>query len=146
MSQIAADLDLDKLKAVEKALGESLGPFALFALFQREGFPNTWDLVIGRERAAGEAKVKTIKFVMRTLEENGIELATIAAIIILSSSEPVVQAVNRAVKTEHNPVMVSDSVFAGLPVKRAIVVTSRKGAAKRKKAVERKTSAPRKRS
>jgi hypothetical protein len=146
MSNITIDLDTDKLKAVEEALWKLWGPLTLFALFQREGFPNTWDLVIGTERAPRKGKIKAIELVMRKLEENGIDLTAIAKIIILGSSEPVVQAVNRAITTEHEPVAVSDAVFFGLSVKRAIIITSRKGAAKRKNAAKRKRTVQKKRS
>jgi hypothetical protein len=117
----------EKLQIVEKNLSESKGPFELFALLLREDSPDKWDLLISADwaRADKKASINTIiKEIRKVLSDH--ELLMLSRIIILDKDEEVVKAIHQAMKVEHGLAEITDTIFFGLSIKHAYLITSQK--------------------
>jgi hypothetical protein len=71
------------------------------------------------KRRAVEYFVNEIK---SRLGESG--LTSLSRILVVDPQDAGVQAINRAIQTEHGTVVVSDTNFFGLPIKHAYIITS----------------------
>lgn len=117
---------IEKFQTVEKSLSESKGRFELFALFLREDSPNKWDLLISADwtRADKKASINTIVEEIRKVLSDQ-EILMLSRIIILDKDDAALKAIHKAKHVEHGLAEISDSIFLGLAIKRAFLITSR---------------------
>lgn len=117
----------EKLRAVEKKLCESKGPFELFALFLREDAPNKWDLLISSDWARNDKKAainEIIKEIQSVLSQE--ELLMLSRLIILEKDDAALKALHGSMHVEHGLAEISDSNFFGLAIKHAYLITSKR--------------------
>jgi hypothetical protein len=116
---------IDSLIMIERKIAKEKGALSLFALFLREDSIDRWDLLISSpdfEKKEKEALVYIVGKLRSILKKD--ELKLISRIIILRKNNKVLEAVHKAIKTEHSSIEVKDSVFFGLKIKHAFIITS----------------------
>ena len=136
MKDFSFDTMIEEITEVEKLLSKKLGPFLLFALFQREDALGKWDIVVSAKWIEKLGKRKVLDDLAQQLQMRAdrIDVTTISRIVILDPSEPVVKKISACFRAEHkNHFEIEDSVLFGLEIKHAFVVTSRKETQKAKK-------------
>lgn len=116
----------EKLRNLEQTLAAERGAFQLFALFLREDAPDVWDLVVAADwidvdqvSALEELSARVQKCLKLK------ELLRIAGIIVVSVSNPALQAVAATISGEHLLFEVKDSQFFGQTIKHAYIITSK---------------------
>ena len=120
----------ERLRAKEKEMSSEKGPFLLFALMLREDAPDLWDLVVSASWIESD-KAKALAYIASKINEalTQDEVTKLSRIAIIDTDNPALEALQRTVDIEHGMAVVEDSVFFGLPIKHAYIVTSRKEAA-----------------
>ncbi len=115
-----------QLVSIEHELAREHGPFVLFALMQREEVPDRWDLVVSAPWIIDkQAFVKDV--VTRISDKFGAkELINLSRVVVADPDDASVVAFNRVFRTEHDSIDIRESVIFGLPVKHAIVISSRR--------------------
>jgi len=120
----------ERFMRLESHIVQEKGDFALFALFLREEEPGRWDLiaaapwvVIDRQKAT-EYFIDKIKSVLGTQS-----LMDLSRIVLVDPDHADVADLNREIAVEHGAVEVKDTVFSGLAVKHALIITSKRRAA-----------------
>jgi hypothetical protein len=112
--------------SLESSIEKEKGPFSLFALFQREDVPDRWDLIASAPWIRPDRDAALGYMVRRIQSEIGQEsLTALSRIMLVDPEDPAVVNLSRAMSVEHSPVEVRDSVFFGVPVKHAFIITSR---------------------
>ncbi|MFQ6052261.1 MAG: hypothetical protein ACE5K4_11300 [Candidatus Hydrothermarchaeota archaeon] len=117
----------NKIRSLEREIVAEKGELTLFALFLREDAPDKWDLLAsgpGLEENKKEALVYLVQKIRSHLDLK--EFITISRIVLLEKENPVLNAIQRAVKVEHGLVEVKESVFFGLKIKHAYIFTSKR--------------------
>lgn len=118
----------EKLRTVEKALSDANGPFDLFALFLREDSADVWDLLVAAPWLNPDKLLALREIATRVQEELGPdELTKISRIVIIEENNPALAAVQRAIDVEHGLAELQSSMFFGLMIRHAFVITSRQG-------------------
>ena len=117
----------EKFTELEVHIAEEKGPFALFALFMREGAPNCWDLIVSAPWA-GEDRPSVVDYSVSQIKSRlgAHVLMYLSQIVVINPQDPAVQALNRAMPIEHGRVEVRDSDFFGQTVKHAYIITSQR--------------------
>ncbi len=111
----------------ESDLSRDKGPFAFFALFQREAVPDRWDLVASAPWIESDRKAALSYFVDRIRKEMGQDsLTSLSQIVFVDPSDPAVSNLSRGLSVEHGPVEVRDRTFFGVPVKHAFIIASQR--------------------
>lgn len=116
---------IDSFKKIEREIAKEKGALSLFALFLREDSLDRWDLLISSpwfEKTEKDAFVYVVGKLRSILKKDDFKL--ISRIIILRKNNKVLEAVHKAVKIEHGDIEVKDSVFFGLKIKHALIITS----------------------
>jgi hypothetical protein len=114
----------DKLRDIEIELSSKHGPFALFALIERDDAFGKWDVLVSANwmpvnaKSVIEAIASKIKTVFR--EE---ELIMLSRILILAPSDSFVQNLN-LIPVEHGMVRLTNNSFNGVSIKEAFLITS----------------------
>ena len=117
----------EKFTELEAHIAEERGPFALFALFMREGAPNCWDLIVSAPWAGDDTQSVVDYFVSQIKSRLGAQVLTsLSRIVVINPQDPAVQALNRAMPIEHGRVEVRDSDFFGQTIKHAYIITSQR--------------------
>jgi hypothetical protein len=117
----------EKFTELEAHIAEERGPFALFALFMREGAPNCWDLIVSAPWAGEDTRSVIDYFVSQIKSRLGAQvLIYLSRIIVINPQDSAIQALNRSIQVEHGRVEVRDSDFFGLTVKHAYIITSQR--------------------
>ena len=121
MSELA-----NKLQLVEKQIATEKGRFNIFALFLREGAQDLWDVIVAAPWVV-EDKKKALHYIVDKLRSSlsKEEMSSLSRIIIIEPQNPVLDAFQRAICIEHGMADISDSIFFGLKIKHAYVITSR---------------------
>ncbi len=116
---------LDKLKLLESRLSKEKGNFRLFALFLREEAEDKWDIVVSASWLESNNK-ESFNYLARELKSSitNQELLLISRIVVLDEGNPGLEAINRAFHVEHGLAEVRDSIFFGLQIKHAYIITS----------------------
>ncbi|MGB8992395.1 MAG: hypothetical protein WCD80_10095 [Desulfobaccales bacterium] len=116
---------LDKLKVLESRLSKEKGNFKLFALFLREEAEDKWDIVVSASWLESNNK-ESFNYLARELKSSitNQELLLISRIVVLDEGNPGLEAINRAFHVEHGLAEVRDSIFFGLQIKHAYIITS----------------------
>ena len=106
------------------------GPFLLFALILREDAPDLWDLVVSAPWIESN-KAKALAYIASKVKEAlpEEEITKLSRIALIDPNNPALEAVQKTIHVEHGLTDVQDSVFFGLPIRHAYIVTSRKEAA-----------------
>ena len=118
---------VEKLRIIESRLAAEKGGFTLFGLFLREDSPNKWDLVVASPwiKAHDKGALDYIaKHVQETLQTQ--ELIALSHIALISSDNPGLEAVHKALSIEHGTAEIKDSNFFGMQIKHAFIITSRR--------------------
>jgi len=116
---------IDSFIMIEREIVKEKGALSLFALFLREDSIDRWDLLISSpnfEKKEKEALVYVVGKLRSILKKE--ELKLISRIIILREKNKVLEAIHKAIKTEHSGIEVKDSIFFGLKIKHAFIITS----------------------
>jgi len=118
---------VEKLLKVEQQISQEKGPFSLFALFLREDAQDKWDLVASApwlEKNKQEAFQFLANLIRSALSPD--ELLSLSRIVLVDHNDPALDAIHRALRTEHGIVEVKDSGFFGLKIKHAYIITSQR--------------------
>jgi hypothetical protein len=117
----------EKFRELESRIAEEKGDFVLFALFMREDAPDRWDLIVAAPWVGNDKRDAVHYFVSQIKSRLGEQgLTMLSRIVVVEPQDVAVQALNRAIQTEHGGVEIRDSNFFGLPVKHAFIITSKR--------------------
>ncbi len=117
----------NKLLKIEQELAFQKGGFSFFALFLREDAEDNWDLLISAPWVT-KNKTNTLKYLAKKLQESLTpqEIVKLSKIVIIEPDNPALEAIHKTIQVEHGLVEVKDSIFFGLPIKHAFIITSQK--------------------
>jgi len=118
---------IEKLKEIEQDISKEKGDFSLFALFLREDSEDIWDLLVSSPWIE-ENKTEALKYLARKIQNklSPDEIIKISRIVIIEENSPALSAIHDAISVEHGLVEAKDSIFFGLPIKHAYLITSKK--------------------
>lgn len=117
----------EKFRALESRIAAEKGGFALFALLMREDVPDRWDLVVSAPWIGSDKRSAVEYFVSQIKSQLGVhDLTNLARIVVVDPHDAAVQALNHAIQIEHGGIEIRDSSFFGLPVKHALIITSKR--------------------
>lgn len=116
----------ERFKDLEGRLARERGSFVLFALFMREEVPDRWDLIIAAPWL-GEDRYKAVAYFVQQISEQlgKQDLTNLTRIVVADPRDEEVAAINRSIQVEHGEVEFRDRSFFGLPVKHAVIITSK---------------------
>lgn len=120
----------EKLNELEREISNEKGDFTLWALLQRAGAQDRWDLVVSAtwiENNDEEGLKYLTKKVSSRLDEK--EILYISRIIILDRGNPILSKLQEKVKAQHGeikhkPVSMQDLNLSGLEISYASISTS----------------------
>lgn len=117
----------ESFRQLESGVAADKGEFVLFALFMREDVPDRWDLIVSAPWI-GDDKQGAVEYLVSEIRSriSAQALTDLSRIVVVDPEDAAVQALNRAIHVEHNPVEVNDSNFFGLQVKHAYIITSQR--------------------
>lgn len=117
----------EKLVSLEKEIASEKGPFSLFALFLREESPNRWDLVVSASWIKAD-EVSALRYMVNNIQShlNLEESIFISRIIFIDENNPALEAIHRSISTEHTITEVRNSIFFGLDIRYAYIITSKR--------------------
>lgn len=111
-----------RLVDLERRLARERGPFSFFGLFLREDASGKWDLVVAADWI-DEDRIKALQYLAKELQSELAKDVTVLSRIVLMEQDGL-DAMHRFIQTEHSDMEVRDSVFFGLSIKHAFIVTS----------------------
>ncbi len=115
-----------KFAKLESDVAAARGDFILFALFLREDVPDRWDLMISAPWASADPKGALDYLVNKIKSDLGpADLTQLSRIVFIDPADVSVRDLNQAIHVEHGSVEVRDSNFFGLPIKHAVIITSK---------------------
>lgn len=116
-----------KLIDTEKKMSEKKGAFNLFALFMREDAENKWDLLVS-SKWISKNKPESLKYIASNVQKalTQKELVKISRIVIIDDDNSALDAIHQALVTEHSIAEIRDSIFFGLSIQHAYIITSQK--------------------
>jgi hypothetical protein len=116
-----------KLVNVEKEVSLEKGAFTLFALVLREDAPDLWDLLVAAPWIKAN-KEDAMKYITAKIKKvlTPQELMTLSRIVVIEQDNPFLEAFHQAVHVEHGLMEVQHSVFSGLPIEHAYIITSQR--------------------
>lgn len=117
---------IEKFISIEKEAAEEKGSFVLFGLFEREDTPNMWDVVISASWLDVKKKENYDYFARKITAKLGPqEVVMLSRIVLLAPSEPFVVRVTSAITAEHNNPRFTNSIFNGVFIKDAYIISSK---------------------
>lgn len=116
-----------KLRDIEKKMSEKKGAFNLFALFMRENAENKWDLLVS-SKWISKNKPESLKYIASNVQDalTQKELVKISRIVIIDNDNSALDAIHQSLATEHSITEIRNSIFFGLPIQHAYIITSQK--------------------
>jgi len=116
-----------KLVKVEREVSLEKGMVSLFALVLREDAPDLWDLLIAAPWIAAN-KEDAIKYIAGKLKDilTPQELMTLSRIVVIEQDNPSLETLQHAVHVEHGLMEIQNSMFFGLPIEHAYIITSQR--------------------
>jgi hypothetical protein len=116
-----------KLRDIEKKMSEKKGAFNLFALFMREDAENKWDLLVS-SKWISKNKSESLKYIASNVQDalTQKELVKISRIVIIDNDNSALDAIHQSLTTEHSITEIRNSIFFGLPIQHAYIITSQK--------------------
>lgn len=118
---------INKLTAIEKETSAEKGEYDLFALFLREDSPNKWDILVSAIWIDNN-KEDALKYLAQKIQNSFTqsELLLISRIVMIEETNPALPALQQAVNIEHGSAEIKDSIFFGLQIRHAFLITSRR--------------------
>ena len=116
---------VERFARLETEIANEKGDFSLFALFMREEVPDRWDLMVSAfwTGADNTAAVDYLVAQIKSKLGDG-DLVSLSRIVVIDPEDAAVRMLNRNVHVEHGNVEVRDSIFSGLAIKQAYIITS----------------------
>jgi len=116
-----------KLVTVEREVSLKKGIISLFALVLREDAPDLWDLLIAAPWIEAN-KEDAMKYIAGKLKDalTPQELMTLSRIVVIKQDNPSLETLQDAVHVEHGLMEIQDSMFFGLPIEHAYIITSQR--------------------
>jgi hypothetical protein len=116
---------IGKLASLEYEIASEKGEFSLFALFLREDGDNKWDLLASAPWLDAN-KRESLDYLVNQLRSrlDTQELLSLSMVVILEKDNPVLEAIHKEVRVKHGMAEVRDSIFFGVPIKHAYIITS----------------------
>ena len=116
---------INKFVELERKISQEKGDFTLFALFLREDAPDKWDLVVAAPWIASDRSA-AFYYITSQLQAklNPEELTGLSRVTLIKQASPALDAINQTIRTNHRATEMKDSVFFGLPIRRAYIITS----------------------
>ncbi len=118
---------VSKLQSVERYFSETKGEFELFALFLRIESVDKWDLLVSAPWVEADKQTGLQEIVIKiqeTLTQE--ELIQLSRIVLIDRANQALDAIHRAINTEHGDTEIQDSNFFGVPIKHAFIITSKR--------------------
>jgi hypothetical protein len=117
----------EKLRSLEPQIASEQGPFALFALFLRDNAPDLWDLLVSAPWIEVD-KGSALRYIVSKLKEaiTAAELTSLSRVVIIDGNNPALNAIHSAIHVEHGIAEVQESIFFGLRIKHAYIITSKR--------------------
>ncbi|OHB62813.1 MAG: hypothetical protein A2Y76_09635 [Planctomycetes bacterium RBG_13_60_9] len=117
---------VEKLVRAEQEMAAEKGAFLLFAVFLREDAPDVWDLIVASPWVA-EDKPGSLRYISDKVRSilDASELVKLSRIVLIEPDNPALAAFQQAIHVEHRIAEFKDSVFSGLRIKHAYLITSR---------------------
>ncbi len=116
---------VEKLRSLEQSISAEKGGFLLFALFLREESPDLWDLLVAAPWIS-ENKSEGLRYLSNKLR--GIfspnDMLKFSRIVVIEPSDPALSAFHRSIHVEHGLTEITNSIFFGLQIKHAYLITS----------------------
>ena len=116
---------IEKLASLERDITSEKGEFSLFALCLREDADDTWDLLASAPWLKTD-KRESLDYIVNQLRArlDTQELLSLSRIVLLEKDNPVLETIHKEVRVKHGMAEVRDSVFSGVPIKHAYIITS----------------------
>jgi hypothetical protein len=116
---------IEKLASLERDIASEKGEFSLFALFLREDTDDKWDLLASAPWLDAN-KRESLDYIVNQLRArlDTRELLSLSMIVLLEKDNPVLEAIHQEIKVRHGIAEVMDSVFYGVAIKHAYIITS----------------------
>jgi hypothetical protein len=121
---------VDRFVDLERKLSLEKGEFALFALFLRDDALDKWDLVVAAPWIESDRKT-ALSYITNQIQAafKPDELTRLSRVVIVDEANPALDAINRAIRIEHDIADIQNSNFFGLQIKHGYVITSQKPSA-----------------
>ena len=115
----------EKFASLERDIATEKGDFTLFALFLREDSLDKWDLLVSAPWLETNKK-KSLEYLAKEIYSrlDSHELLSLSRIVLLEKDNPGLEAIYRSIRVKHGMFEVKDSVFFGLQIKHAYIITS----------------------
>jgi hypothetical protein len=122
------------MAVLERDISKVRGDFSFFALFVREDLPTHWDLVAAAPwLKVNEKEVRSYfaKELKSRLDMQ--ELLALARVVFINEDDPKLKRVQQDIDMEHDIAVehgiaeVRDEEFFGMGMKRAYIITSKRG-------------------
>ena len=116
---------IEKLTSLERNIASEKGEFSLFALCLREDAEDKWDLLASAPWLDAN-KRESLEYLVNQLRSrlDTQELLSLSMIVLLEKDNPVLEAIHKEVRVRHGMAEVRDSIFFGVPIKHAYIITS----------------------
>jgi len=113
----------DKFVELERKISNIKGDFALFAFFLREDAVDNWDLLVAAPWIETDKKT-ALSYIAEQIQLlfKPEELTQLSRVVLIDSTNPVLDVINRTIKIEHSVTDVQDSHFFGIQTKRAFII------------------------
>lgn len=93
----------------------------------RDEVPDRWDLIVSAPWASADQPAAIDYFVAELKSFIGKDaLTNLSRIIVVNPQEPALQALNDTAQVEYGTVELRDRELFGLPIKQALIITSRR--------------------
>ena len=133
---------VEKLASLERDVSGEKGDFSLFALLLREDALGKWDLLASAPWMQIDKK-EALKYLVEKIGSylDPDEFLVLSRVVPIEEGNPGLKAIHDAFRTRHGRIEVQESILFGLPIKRAIIITSEKKSPASDKGKEAGTSA-----
>ena len=120
---------VDVFKEIESKLDREKGPFTLFAVFEREDFPNRWDLVVAAPWVESD-NAQALRFLTAEMKQRlpTNELTRVSRVVLLDPADDRVRAITSEHPVEHGRIEIDEGSQYGLPVEHGYIITARPAA------------------
>ncbi|WP_353569874.1 hypothetical protein [Candidatus Albibeggiatoa sp. nov. BB20] len=116
---------LKKFQKAAQQVSDLKGSFDLFGLFLREEAPNRWDLLISADWAKEDEAAAInllIEYLRKELSDK--EILLLSKIVVLDEYDSILNTTNQMTIMKDNIVTLSDTVFSGIPIKKAYILAA----------------------
>lgn len=116
---------VEKLALIEKEIAEERGEFVLFALMEREGSPDRWDLVASASWIDLNLKPALDYFVTKINKYlTTSEVIILSRVVLLQPSEPFVTTLLAYIADNDIKTEIRDFEFNGMVIERGYIISA----------------------